>query len=438
MIYRPIIVLDDDPTGTQTVHDVPVITEWSVEALENEFKQQTPLFYILTNSRALIGPEADLLGLEIGRNLAQINQRCWIVSRSDSTLRGHFPNEIDALTNGLGWEKDYLTILVPAFFEGNRLTKDDIHYLVEDQKWIPVAETPYAQDKTFGYRSSHLKEWVEEKTKGYIKASEVGSISVESLENEPESEILQQIENADKVLIVNALSQGHLDRFAQIVKQSARNIIFRTGASFVTSLGNISKKQLLQKLDLVNENNQNGGLIIVGSHVPKSTAQLNELLKTDITPLEFEVETFLADETDYLNSFSEQLNSFLSERTLSILGEQGGAKDIVVFTTRNLKVGLNEDESLKISIRISEGLIKLVQQLHVQPRFFIAKGGITSSDLATKGLGVKRAIVLGQIAAGIPVWQLGSEAKFPNMTYIVFPGNVGKDETLRDIYESLC
>lgn len=427
MIYRPIVVLDDDPTGTQTVHDVPVITEWSVEAIEKEIRQQTPLFYILTNSRALVAPEADLLGLEIGRNLTQVNQNYWIVSRSDSTLRGHFPNEIEALANGLGWESNYLTILIPAFFEGNRLTKDDIHYLVEDQQWIPVAETPYAQDKTFGYRSSNLKAWVEEKTKGNIKASEVDSISIASLENEAECEIVSQIEKAAKVLIVNALNQSHLNRFAQIVKQSARNIIFRTGASFVNSLGEISKKPLLQKLDLANRNNQNGGLIIVGSHVPKSTAQLNELLKTDITPLEFEVEMFLQEDDKYLTDFSSKINTQLAEN-----------KDIVVFTTRNLKIGLNEDESLKISTRISEGLIKLVQELRVQPRFFISKGGITSSDLATKGLGVKRAIVLGQIAAGVPVWQLGSEAKFPNMTYIVFPGNVGKDETLRNIYESLC
>lgn len=427
MIYRPIVVLDDDPTGTQTVHSVPVITEWSVEAIQHELKQQTLLFYILTNSRALVASEANSLAVEIGHNIAQTKQDCWIVSRGDSTLRGHFPNEITALAHGLGWSDDYLTVLIPAFFEGNRLTKDDIHYLVEGENWIPVGKTPYAQDQTFGYRSSNLKAWVEEKTKGNIRASEVDSISIESLENEAESEILIQIEKADKVLIVNALNQGHLDRFAQIVKHSVRNIIFRTGASFVTSLGNISKKPLLQKLDLADRNNQNGGLIVVGSHVPKSTAQLNELLKTDITPLEFEVETFLQDCDQYLADFSSKINTQLSEY-----------KDIVVFTTRNLMVGLNEDESLKISTRISEGLIKLVQELRVQPRFFIAKGGITSSDLATKGLGVKRAIVLGQIAAGVPVWQLGSEAKFPNMTYIVFPGNVGKDETLRNIYESLC
>ncbi|MEZ4905368.1 MAG: four-carbon acid sugar kinase family protein [Spirosomataceae bacterium] len=127
--YKPIIVLDDDPTGTQTVHGVPVITEWSLEAIQKEFAQQTPLFYVLTNSRALVAKEANKLAQEIGQNIAQLGQDCWLISRSDSTLRGHFPNEIEALAQGLGWKNDFLTVLIPAFLEGKRFTKDDVHYL---------------------------------------------------------------------------------------------------------------------------------------------------------------------------------------------------------------------------------------------------------------------------------------------------------------------
>ena len=424
--YRPIIVLDDDPTGTQTVHGVPVITEWSIESIENEFKLQTPLFYILTNSRALIASEANELGKKIGENLKFLKQKIWIVSRGDSTLRGHFPNEIDALSAGLGWEDQVLIVLIPAFFEGNRFTKDDIHYLKEGGNWIPVGETPYAQDKTFGYHSSNLKEWVEEKTKGTVKANEVNSISIENLEDSDENLVLEIIKKANKVLIVNALNQIHLERFSKIIKKSNRKIIFRTGASFVASFGNIDKKPLLQKSDLSGLDTKNGGLIIVGSHVPKSTAQLHELLKTDIQALEFEVEKYLKIGDDYLQGISKKLNAQIADKL-----------NVVVYTSRNLKIGENEEESLNLSVQVSEGLIKVVQYLDVKPRFFIAKGGITSSDLATKGLGVKRAIVLGQIEAGIPVWALGNETKFPNLSYIIFPGNVGKDETLKAIYEKL-
>lgn len=424
--YCPIIVLDDDPTGTQTVHGVPVITEWTVEAIQNEFNQKTPLFYVLTNSRALIATEANELGSEIGQNIAKTNQKCWIISRGDSTLRGHFPNEINALAEGLGWKNDYLTILIPAFFEGNRFTKNDIHYLKEGESWIPVGETPYAKDKTFGYYSSNLKNWVEEKTKGKIKTNEVASISIENLETDSDESIMSVIKDADKVLVINALKKIHLDRFTKIVEKLDRKIIFRTGASFVTSFGNIQQKALLQKNDFENIKSHNGGLIIVGSHVPKSTVQLYSLLQTDIERVEFKVNDFLENPSQYLSNFTSKINEYIS-----------GNVNVVVFTSRLLKEGSNEEESLKLSVSVSEGLIQLVQNLSMRPKFFIAKGGITSSDLATKGLGVKRAIVLGQIEPGIPVWTLGEEAKFPNMPYIVFPGNVGNDETLKEIYEKL-
>ena len=76
-------------------------------------------------------------------------------------------------------------------------------------------------------------------------------------------------------------------------------------------------------------------------------------------------------------------------------------------------------------------------QLHVKPAYIIAKGGITSSDVGTKALKVKKALVMGQIQKGIPVWLTGEESKFPGMPYIIFPGNVGDKDTLRLIVEEL-
>jgi uncharacterized protein YgbK (DUF1537 family) len=60
----------------------------------------------------------------------------------------------------------------------------------------------------------------------------------------------------------------------------------------------------------------------------------------------------------------------------------------------------------------------------------IAKGGITSSDIATKSLKVKLAMVAGSILPGVPVWKLGEESLFPGMHYVIFPGNVGGDDAL--------
>src|SRR5439155_8273931 len=88
-----VVVLDDDPTGTQNVHDVPVLTEWSVESLRRELGSDGHCFFILTNSRSLPPDQARVLNCLIARNLlgAASGKSFVVVSRSDSTLRGHFP-----------------------------------------------------------------------------------------------------------------------------------------------------------------------------------------------------------------------------------------------------------------------------------------------------------------------------------------------------------
>jgi len=45
--------------------------------------------------------------------------------------------------------------------------------------------------------------------------------------------------------------------------------------------------------------------------------------------------------------------------------------------------------------------------------------------------------VLGQILPGVPVWKLGAESRFPNLAYIVFPGNVGDAHSLADVVRQL-
>ncbi|MCR9065339.1 MAG: hypothetical protein NXI00_15300 [Cytophagales bacterium] len=424
---KTIVVLDDDPTGTQTVHGIPVITSWAKEVIEAEFNLNTPLFYILTNSRALLEEDAAKLGLHIGQTLKEIGKPVFVISRGDSTLRGHFPKEVAALAKGLGWSDNYLIVLAPAFFEGNRLTKGDVHYIKENEQWIPVAETPYAKDKTFGYKNSNLKEWVIEKTNGQIGIDEIGSISLKELESDNIESILQKIEVTPKVLIVNATKPEHLITFATIVKTSNRNIIFRTAASIVPALGGIEPKPLLNNKSFESSGyNKQGGLIIVGSHVPKSTTQLKELLKTGIASVEFDVEQYLKKTEAYLNDLSVEINSVLDKGT-----------DLVLYTSRKLVSKNDLNESLLLSIKVSEGLIYLVKKLEKKPAFLIAKGGITSSDVATKGLNIKRAIVLGQILPGVPVWQADESSRFPDLHYVVFPGNVGTDDGLLQAYKKI-
>ena len=181
---RCLVVLDDDPTGTQTVVDIPVLTERSVDALCAELQSDFPAFYILTNSRSLPEAEAIQLNQQIGQNLLAASRQTGrdfaLVSRSDSTLRGHFPAEMDALAEVLEQQFDGW-LLIPFFLEGGRFTIDDIHYVQEGDELIPAGETPFAKDSTFGYQSSNLRAWVAEKTNGRIPASDVLSISLHDI-----------------------------------------------------------------------------------------------------------------------------------------------------------------------------------------------------------------------------------------------------------------
>jgi uncharacterized protein YgbK (DUF1537 family) len=344
-----------------------------------------------------------------------------------------------------------ITALIPAFFEGNRFTKNDIHYWKNGEEWIPVGETPYAKDATFGYKNSDLKRWIEEKTEGRTKASEVVSFDPNTEGVDFTVKKLNKIIGT-KTIIVNALNYNDLETFALAALRCERPILYRTAASFVKAFSGIESRPfwtptfssvgatLVVALDhrmatanpdesraiarVAPTDTPTGGLIIVGSHVSKTTAQLNELLKTDIEAIEFKINS-----SDDFKSSDEYV--FKIEKILR------GGGNVVLYTSRQVILGKNEAESLELSVKISEALVHIVQNLTVQPQFLIAKGGITSSDLATKALGVKRAIVLGQISAGVPVWQLGVEAKFPNMPYIIFPGNVGNDEDLKKVYDSL-
>lgn len=433
-----IIVLDDDPTGTQTVQNIPVLTTWSVEVLSQEMKSGTPLFYILTNSRALPQAEASELAKEIGQNIKiaseQVDKKCMIISRSDSTLRGHYPSEVDSLKTALGQETT-INILIPAFFEGGRYTIEDVHYVKQEEQLIPAAQTPYAKDKSFGYHHSNLKDWVEEKTEGKVKAEEVISFSIEELRTKNLEELVEKLNQCspNSICIVNAADYADLEVFALVLMSSDVQAVCRTAASFVAAIAGTHGRDLLQKEELIEKNNQqNGGLIVVGSYVPKTTRQLQHLQENaSIKSLELDVQKILKASQEnatptLLQTYANQVNEPLQDGT-----------DIVVYTSRKLIAADTQTQNLNIGKTISSFLTNLVAQLEIRPKYLIAKGGITSSDVATESLQVKRAMVKGQVLPGIPVWFLGAESKFPDLSYIIFPGNVGKDDAITKVVEML-
>jgi uncharacterized protein YgbK (DUF1537 family) len=206
--------------------------------------------------------------------------------------------------------------------------------------------------------------------------------------------------------------------------------ILRTAASFVNAIGGIEPIACLEKNQLLNATVENtGALFVVGSYVPKTTEQLNHLMNhSKATFLELNTNDVLKDE-----KFEEQLTQ-LSE---TINNELEAKKDVVLYTSRKVEKGATKSDSLAIVNKVSKGVLSLVQRLNIRPKYILAKGGITSSDIATKALNVKRAIISGQVIKGVPVWKLGEESKFPNLSYIVFPGNVGDEGSLTEILKKL-
>ena len=414
-----LVVLDDDPTGTQTVHDTPVLTTWDVAALRAEFAQPEPCFYILTNSRSLVSSDARALNHEIATNLraAADGKPFTVVSRSDSTLRGHFPLETDVLTEALG--PFDATLIIPYFEAGGRYTINDVHY---------VADTPFAKDAVFGYQHSNLREWVEEKTQGRVKAVDVASVSLETIRVGGADAVAGQLMGLTKgsVCVVNAAALSDMDVFALgllMAEQDGRRFLLRSAAQIVSARLGLEARPLLNGQDL-NTGGAGGGLVVVGRYVPKTTEQLTHLLEnTRIDRIELSVAALL-DAT--------QRNGIIEQALKGIDDALQANRDVVVFTSRELITGDDAARNLQIGNSVSAALVEIVQRVAVRPRYLIAKGGITSSDVATKGLGLKRGIVAGQILPGVPTWRVGAETRFPGMAYIVFPGNVGGPSALTD------
>src|SRR5262245_3499853 len=182
-----LVVLDDDPTGTQTVHGIPVLTTWEVETLARVLRHDWPVVYILTNSRSMPPVEAEQVTSQVVSALSaasrKIGRKLRYLSRSDSTLRGHFPLETDVLAAQLAGEGTPIrsVLLVPAFIEVGRHTLSGTHYLQVGDELVPTHETEFALDSCFGYSTAYLPDWVAEKSNGRIQASQVTVVSLDEI-----------------------------------------------------------------------------------------------------------------------------------------------------------------------------------------------------------------------------------------------------------------
>ncbi|MGI8910607.1 MAG: four-carbon acid sugar kinase family protein [Rubrobacteraceae bacterium] len=442
---RKVVVLDDDPTGVQSVHDVPVLADWPVEELRWGLSQESPTFFVLTNSRALPEDRAVEMNREIVRALAEAAEDVGvdfvIISRSDSTLRGHYPAETDALAETLEERIDGV-ILCLCFFEAGRITVNDIHWVRQGDRLVPVGLTEFASDHSFGFASSDLKEWVAEKTGGRIPASEVTSISLSDIRDSgPErvSELLGGVESGLPV-VVNAEHYGDLEVFVLGLLDAeavGKRFIYRTGPSFARARGGITPPSILGPEDLRRRGTPGGhGLVLVGSYVPTTTEQLREALALD------GVESFEISVRRLLEPAARRAEI---ERAVSGVNRALRSREVILYTSRDLvmadSLADGERSDLDVGSAVSNALVEVMRRVDraLELSFVIAKGGITSSEVGTRGLGVKRAHVAGPLLPPgiVPVWMLPEDNDFPGLPYVIFPGNVGGPDSLARAIEIL-
>lgn len=430
-----IIVLDDDPTGSQTVHSCLLLMQWDVETLRIGLKDKAPIFFVLTNTRSLSPEAAKSVTQEVCRNLQEAIalesiQDFLVVSRSDSTLRGHYPIETDAIADELGSFDAHF--LVPAFFEGGRTTRDSVHYLKVNGVDTPVHQTEFAKDSVFGYRYSYLPDYVEEKTKGRIQAEQVERFLLADIRSGIQIRLRSLHDN--QCCVVDSETQADMDQFASdilAVASEGKRFLFRSAASLLTSLANLGVQPIAQAEMARYVREGKPGAVIVGSHVKKTTEQLQKLLKA---PRTVGVEIEVAE----LARSNEAHNALLNDAVQKINGIHNTGKTPVIFTSRQELTFENAQTRLNFGESVSALLMDILQHLPTDIGFLISKGGITSNDTLSKGLALRTARLLGQVLPGVSMVRTDEDhPQFPNLPVVLFPGNVGDETALATVYQRL-
>ena len=435
-----IIVLDDDPTGSQTVHGCLLLMRWDVETLCLGLQDASPIVFVLTNTRALTSDAADAVTREVCRNLkqaiAQVGLGEWlVVSRSDSTLRGHYPVETDAIAQELGPFDAHF--LVPAFFEGGRVTRDSVHYLKVNGVDTPVHETEFARDSVFAYRHSYLPDYVAEKTAGRIAADRVERFLLADLRGDRlalEHRLGALTNNACGV--VDGEVQADLDQFAAAILAMAargKRFLFRSAASILTSLAALPPQPVAAEAMAQYVRQGRSGVAIVGSHVQKTTEQLTQLLaEPGVVGIEVPV-------AELLTGDRPAVAAALCDRVLTEINQvRAIGKTPVVYTSRQELTFESVEIRLEFGQAVSALLMAIERGLPSDIGYLISKGGITSNDTLSDGLCLRSARLLGQILPGVSVVKTPEDhPQFPNLPVVLFPGNVGDAMALATVYRRL-
>jgi uncharacterized protein YgbK (DUF1537 family) len=436
---RRLLVLDDDPTGSQAVHGVELVTAPDADVIAAALEAPGSTCFVLTNSRSLPESEAVRLARELAGVAIRLEQslggRIEVLSRSDSTLRGHVLAEITALATsrreatGRGYDG---VLVVPSYLEAGRFTASDIHWARLGDRIVAVGQTEFADDPTFGYSNSDLRLFLEEKSGGAIPAHEIHSISLPDIRRGGPERIAQTLMSVPDgaLVVVNSVDYADLEVVVLgllAAEDQGRAFLYRVAPSFVQVLAGLDPMAPLDAPRIWPDGRPAGhGLVVVGSHVGLTNRQIDVLERSR------DIERVLVD-VDVL--IDPQQADELIRDCVEAAGGALASRDILLMTSRTLRTGADGEESLRIARAVSEGLVAIVRGLLCDhPAWIVTKGGITSHDVLVAALGVKRAEVVGQLFAGfVSVFRpLDARPEAIGLPCIVFAGNVGNDSSLAD------
>lgn len=426
MTAPTIVILDDDPTGTQAVADVAVITSGAHEHVAWAFETSPRGFFVLTNSRSLEEPAmtaatravvAEVLRCADGRPVR-------FVSRSDSTLRGHLVAEVAAIRAEIaarGKKVPPITVLAPAFPRAGRVTRHGTHLLREAGEERPMHETHYATDATFGYRTSSLPDLLVQRAGGALDRAQIATVPGGA---GAEQRIVQIVTDGSYPWIVcDAESDADLAAVVRALEHadpSGDRTVLRCSPGILPALLHRPPSEEVQR---AGEPRTHGGLIVVGSHVARTTRQLARLLQEPgVASVTLDVDQLV----DVNAAARSALVEALAVRAAGLLE----TSHVVLATTRTVRQWDDPERSLAFARSVSDAVVDITRRIHRlhPPAFVVAKGGITSSDIATRALGIRRAVVRGRVGAGI-LWEPVDAVGVAGPLALV-PGNIGDDEGL--------
>lgn len=417
----PVVVLEDDPTGTQAVAGAEVVFDYSSRTLRNAMRKSNGV-HVLLNSRAFSADRAYQIVEDAARHVLAAAPDAHIVLRGDSTLRAHVYEEYSALRDVIAPGSTPPLVLVPALPGAGRVTIEGTQYLQEGDNLTPLHETFYARDPAFSYDSARLKEWAANRSGDYFSADDAIEIELRELRAGGATTVLSAVRasasaDAPTVVVIDATTAEDLDAIAAGIKQAwldGQQFVLRCSPGLVGYLSDTVAHGLLPMPQPENL------LVICGSYVQSTSEQLAVLHA--IYPQSFiEIDVIALSEAGWqheVRRVAEDASQLLREERLAVV------------TTPRVRPA--QMRTLAKGEEIAERLAHVVQELSVRPAAVLAKGGITSHVTASVGLKAVRAHVVGPVAEGVVLWEVETR-EGTEVPYVVFPGNVGDRELLAEI-----